>query len=141
MSEYIEHDGSGMPDDIYNNTMVDVIFKNGMRGLSIEASFVVWENTYSYRKSNDNMGESSPEHYNNYYTRALSTQDKKNGFIKIKLDPYRICDVLNIGGGAREQIVKKGLRWTTKGDDERKVINEIKQACDRRLEMLDEDGK
>lgn len=83
----------------------------------------------------------TPDHYRDHYTRRLTEQELKNGSVTIKLDPYRICDALNIGGGAREQIVKKGLRWTAKGDDERKVIKEIMQACERRLEMLDEDGK
>ena len=81
-----------------------------------------------------------PKHYQNYYTRKLTAAEKRAGEVSIKLDPYRVCDVLNTGGGAREQIVKKGLRWTSKGDSERKVIKEIMQACERRLEMLDEDG-
>jgi len=84
---------------------------------------------------------SKPKHYQNFYTRPLTDEEIKAKTVTIKLDPYRVCDVLNIGGGAREQIVKKGLRWTTKGDDERQVIREIMQACERRLEMLDEDGK
>ena len=84
---------------------------------------------------------SKPKHYQNFYTRPLTKEEIKAKVVTIKLDPYRICDALNIGGGAREQIVKKGLRWTTKGDDERQVIREIMQACERRLEMLDEDGK
>lgn len=81
-----------------------------------------------------------PTHYQNYYERPLTPAEKKAGKVRIKLDPYRVCDALAIGGGAREQIVKKGIRWTSKGDSERKVINEIMQACERRLEMLDEDG-
>lgn len=81
-----------------------------------------------------------PKYYQNYYTRKLTPAEKRSGKVSIKLDPYRVCDVLQIGGGAREQIVKKGLRWTSKGDSERKVIKEIMQACERRLEMLDEDG-
>lgn len=81
-----------------------------------------------------------PTHYQNYYTRSLTEEEIKTRTLKVKLDPYRICDVLNIGGGAREQIVKKAIRWTSKGDSERKVIKEIMQACGRRLEMLDEDG-
>lgn len=81
-----------------------------------------------------------PKHYQNYYMRRLTAEEIKEGAVAIKLDPYRVCDALNIGGGAREQIVKKGLRWTSKGDSERKVIKEIMQACERRLEMLDEDG-
>jgi len=84
---------------------------------------------------------SKSSHYQNHYTRPLTEKEIADKQVTVKLDPYRICDVLEIGGGAREQIVKKGLRWTTKGDSERKVIKEIMQACERRLEMLDEDGK
>jgi hypothetical protein len=80
-----------------------------------------------------------PLHYQNSYTRPLTPEEMKSGILNLKLDPYRIADIFNLGGGAREQIMKKALRWTTKGDDERKVINEIMQACERRLEMLDED--
>lgn len=82
-----------------------------------------------------------PTHYQNYYERPLTQSERATGFIRVKLDPYRVCDALNIRGGAREQIVKKGIRWTSKGDSERKVIKEIMQACERRLEMLNEDGK
>ncbi len=81
-----------------------------------------------------------PPHYQNTYVRKLTVSERGRGEVHVKLDPYRICDVWNIGGGAREQIVKKGLRWTSKGDSERKVIKEIMQACERRLEMLDEDN-
>ncbi len=81
-----------------------------------------------------------PKHYQNYWERPLSKSEIKAGVVKINLDPYRVCDVLKIGGGAREQIIKKGLRWTSKGDSEAKVISEIMQACVRRLEMLREDG-
>ena len=80
-----------------------------------------------------------PKHYQTMYRRNLTKFELATGELCIKLDPYRICDICNIGGGAREQIVKKGLRWDTKGDSERKVITEIMQACQRRLEMLDED--
>lgn len=82
----------------------------------------------------------APGHYQKYYTRKLTPAEKKAGMLSIKLDPYRVCDALGVGGGAREQIIKKGLRWTSKGDSERKVLREIMQACERRLEMLDEDG-
>ena len=82
----------------------------------------------------------------NSYHRYLKTIDPSPDYYQytykgIKLDPYRLADILQIGGGAREQIFKKAIRWTSKGDDERKVINEIISACERRLEMLDEDGK
>lgn len=47
----------------------------------------------------------TPKHYQNFYTRKLTAAEKRAGEVSIKLDPYRVCDVLNIGGGAREQIV------------------------------------
>lgn len=81
----------------------------------------------------------TPKHYRNHYVRPLTPDEIRTGRLRIKLDPYRICDAFDVGGGAREQIVKKALRWTGKGDSERKVIGEIIQACERRLEMLDED--
>lgn len=87
------------------------------------------------------MATTKPKHYQNHYTRPLTREEIKAKKVTIKLDPYRIADALDIGGGAREQILKKSIRWTSKGDDERKVITEIMQACERRLEMLDEDGK
>lgn len=86
------------------------------------------------------MAIQKPAHYQNYYTRQLTDEEIKSRVLRVKLDPYRICDALNIGGGAREQILKKAVRWTTKGDGEEKVIGEIMQACERRLEMLREDN-
>ena len=80
-----------------------------------------------------------PAHYQNFYERALTEAEIQNRKLRLKIDPYRIADMCNVGGGAREQILKKALRWTAKGDDERKVIKEIMQACERRLEMLEED--
>lgn len=81
-----------------------------------------------------------PTHYQKYcYTRALTPDEIINGEISIKMDPYRICDIYGMKGGPREQVTKKGLRWTDKGQSERQVIKEIMQACERKIEMLDED--
>lgn len=57
----------------------------------------------------------------------------------IKLDPYRIANIYNMNGGPREQIMKKCLRFTDKGQTEQQVINEIRSALDRWQQMLDED--
>lgn len=81
-----------------------------------------------------------PSHYKYEYRRKLTLDDMSNQYVTIKLDPYRIADIYGVQGGAREQILKKSLRWTTKGDDEKQVIKEIMQACERRLEMLEEDA-
>ena len=58
----------------------------------------------------------------------------------IKLDPYRVARVYKMQGGPREQIMKKCLRFTDKGQTEREVLNEIKSAMARWEQMLDEDG-
>lgn len=80
------------------------------------------------------------EHYQKKYSRALTNAEVESRTVTILLDPYRICDVYQIGGGAREQIVKKGLRWCDKGQDETQVLKEILSAVNRRLDMIDEDG-
>jgi hypothetical protein len=85
--------------------------------------------------------EEKPAHYQKYsYTRKLTQAEIEAKEISIKMDPYRICDIYEMKGGPREQITKKGLRWTDKDHSERQVIKEIMQACERRIEMMDEDG-
>lgn len=94
----------------------------------------------NYEKHPPNTAPAStPGHYQTHYQRRLTKKERATGILRLKLDPYRVCEVLGVGGGAREQIVKKGLRWTDKGHTERQVIEEIMQACERKLEMLDED--
>ncbi len=61
------------------------------------------------------------------------------GYKGILLDPYRICQVYEIGGGPREQILKKCLRGTRKGEDEMKVVDDIIIAALRWKQMLLED--
>ena len=58
----------------------------------------------------------------------------------IKLDPYRIAKIYGMQGGPREQIAKKCLRFTDKGQGEQQVVNEIRTALDRWQEMLEEDA-
>ena len=83
---------------------------------------------------------SSPTYYKTHWVRQLTQEECDKGEVVLQLDPYRLSQELSIGGGAREQIMKKALRWTTKGDDEVKVINEIISAAQRRLEMIKEDS-
>ncbi|MDH5183998.1 MAG: hypothetical protein OEX12_08930, partial [Gammaproteobacteria bacterium] len=75
---------------------------------------------------------------------SVTTEDPTpNYYNKIwngKIDPYRICRLFDVGGGPREQIVKKGLRGTSKGQTEADLIKELKKAMDRWVEMAIEDG-
>lgn len=79
------------------------------------------------------------KHYQKHYHVILTENDKANGHVEILLDPYRIADIYQVGGGAREQILKKALRYTDKGHSEEEVLREIISAAERRLEMLRED--
>lgn len=58
----------------------------------------------------------------------------------ILLDPYRIAAVYGMRGGPREQIMKKCLRFTDKGQTEQQVVDEIRSALERWQEMLEEDA-
>jgi len=81
-------------------------------------------------------------HYQKYVYRVnLSDQDIKNGFVDVKLDPYRVASVCGVGGGALEHCLKKAMRGTDKGHDLRYVYNEIIKAAMRGIEMIDEDLK
>ena len=58
----------------------------------------------------------------------------------VLLDPYRIALIWDMRGGPREQIMKKCLRFTEKGQTEQEVVNEIRSALNRWQAMLDEDA-
>jgi hypothetical protein len=58
----------------------------------------------------------------------------------IKLDPARICHIYKITNLIQGSIIKKTLCAGNRGHkDIRKDINDIITACNRWLEMLDED--
>lgn len=78
-------------------------------------------------------------HYRFSYKALLTKEDIKKGYVMVKLDPFRICDVYKIKGLGQGTIVKKGLRLGTSIKDQRQDLLDIKNACDRMLEMLDED--
>lgn len=81
-------------------------------------------------------------HYDKYMYRVrLTTEDCTRGFKDIKLDPYRVGKVCNVGGGALEQCLKKSMRGTDKGHDMLTVLKEIKRACERGIEMIEEDSQ
>lgn len=79
-------------------------------------------------------------HYRYSYTVKLTPEQIEEGKVTIKLDPYRVCQIYETGGGPREHIAKKALRGTTKGHTERELIAELRSCLDRWEEMLDEDG-
>lgn len=80
-------------------------------------------------------------HYRRKLSIKLTQEDIDRGYVDVNLDPYRICDLYDTGGGPREQIVKKGLRGESKGQTERDVIKEMRSALDRWDEMLNENER
>ena len=86
------------------------------------------------------MPTPTPKHYNRIYTRRLSPAEVMEKEVSIIMDPYRVAKTYGITGGAREQILKKVLRWTNKGHTEKQVLEEIIKAAQRNIQMIDEDA-
>ena len=78
-------------------------------------------------------------HYRYTYSRHLTEIELDKKIVTVKFDPYRICDIYNIGGGPREHMVKKLLRMENKGHSVKEVLREIRCSLDRWEEMLKED--
>jgi hypothetical protein len=117
-------------DDAWNEKRMDAIGINGGEALHygmtpVEA--VEWS------------GQDTGAHYRYSYRAKVTQADADRGHVDVKLDPYRICEIYQVGGGPREHIVKKGLRGLRKGDTERGLIKQLRDALDRWEEMLDED--
>lgn len=78
------------------------------------------------------------KHYSATIRIPLTDQQRIDGIIDFKLDPYRILKTYQINNPAIEHVVKKGLRWTSKGHEPRKVINEMIATLQRELEIMNE---
>ena len=80
------------------------------------------------------------KHYRYSYSKVLSEREKKAGVCVFKVDPYRVCDIYNVGGGPREHIIKKALRGVGKGHSEEELIHELQSCLDRWREMVKEEN-
>ncbi|WP_299231687.1 hypothetical protein [uncultured Halomonas sp.] len=78
-------------------------------------------------------------HYRWEIRRRITDTDIARGWVRVKLDPYRICRVAGVGGGPHEHATKKLLRGEAKGHEARELIREARACLDRWQEMLDED--
>lgn len=74
------------------------------------------------------------KHYRYSFRLNLSEEDIANGFVMVKVDPYRVSTVYNLGGW-QEHLVKKTLRGTGKGHTELELIEELQCTIDRAREM------
>ncbi len=119
-------------DEAWNEVRMDAIGQNGGEALHYSVTpvdEVEW------------AGKDTGAHYRYEYRAKVTQEDADRGYVSVKLDPYRICSIYETGGGPREHIVKKGLRGLRKGDTERGLIKQLRDALDRWEEMLGEDGQ
>ena len=63
----------------------------------------------------------------------------RNEYKGIKFDVYRVIQIFGVTDPVAQHIVKKLLRGTKKGHTEEFVWQEVKQAVDRKFEMMEED--
>lgn len=119
-------------DEAWNEARMDAIGLNGGEALHYDVT-PVGEVEWSAKDTG--------AHYRYEYRANVTQGDADRGYVSVKLDPYRICSIYETGGGPREHIVKKALRGTRKGDTERGLIKQLRDALDRWEEMLEEDGQ
>jgi len=79
------------------------------------------------------------QHYSHHLIVPVTDADAKAGFVRYRIDPYRIAATYNVGGGPREHILKKCLRGTDKGQPPIQVVHEIRAALDRWEQLIHED--
>ena len=80
------------------------------------------------------MPKAEQAHIPDYYNKT---------FKGIKLDSYRICQIVGINGGPREHAFKKLMRGTNKGDIETdlELIESLEGILARWKEMIKEDAE
>tara|TARA_R110002167_G_scaffold114163_1_gene287746 strand:+ start:187 stop:534 length:348 start_codon:yes stop_codon:yes gene_type:complete len=62
----------------------------------------------------------------------------RHEFRGVKIDPYRILTEYDVTCPVAQHIIKKLLRGESKGHSNEEVWNEVKQAVDRKFEMMEE---
>jgi hypothetical protein len=88
------------------------------------------------------MQNDTGKHYRFEHTVKLSSKNIEEGKVTIKLDPYRITQIYDMGDFALQTILKKTLCAGNRGyKDLRKDLEDIITAAQRKLEMLEEDGE
>lgn len=88
----------------------------------------------------EDAGHVPEEHYRQTIRVPVTAADARRGYAIYNLDPYRVAQAHDMRGGPREQIMKKCLRFTAKGQTEDEVIADIRSALDRWEQMRKEDG-
>ncbi|MDB4312246.1 hypothetical protein N9937_02325 [bacterium] len=95
----------------------------------------VWKGSLT---ANDSYKEDKGSHYRYSFKAKIDKEDLLNGYVEVNLDPYRVCEVYGVGGGAREHIVKKALRGVDKGHTTKELLDELQCCLDRWKQMEEE---
>lgn len=81
-------------------------------------------------------------HYRHEITFNLTDLDCSMGWVTIQLDPARIAELYKITNHMQFFVIKKGLKAGARGHkDIKRDIADIRNACDRWEQMLDEDSE
>jgi len=79
-------------------------------------------------------------HYRYVYRVKLTEQNIKDGFVDVKLDPFRISLIYEMSCFAMQTILKKCLKAGERGHkDLKQDLLDIINAANRKLEMIEED--
>lgn len=111
-------------------------------GMKLIEEVIKVSGTYQFKEAKTEESETSEDkgqHYRYSYRATLTPEDIEKGFKDINLDPYRICEIYQVGGGYMEHIAKKALRCEEKGHSREDVLKEIICCAERGLQMLQED--
>lgn len=87
------------------------------------------------------MKEDTGAHYRFEHKVNLTQKDIENGFVVVKLDPFRIARIYKMTSFALMTILKKCLCAGNRGHkDYREDLKDIINAADREIEIIKEDG-
>lgn len=82
------------------------------------------------------------KHYRFTFKVNLTEQDIKNGFVTVKLDPYRVFEIYKITHPAQQHVAKKVLCAGNRGhNDTIQDIEDSINGLERWKEMLSEDER
>lgn len=125
--------GRSEVEEIWKEDRIDAIGQNGATGDHYPGAA---KNRW-LEKIKD--AEDPGKHYRLEIRRRITDEDISRGWVRVKVDPYRICRLSGIQGGPHEHATKKLLRGKAKGHSERELIREVRACLDRWEEMLNED--
>lgn len=80
-------------------------------------------------------------HYRKEYKKTITKEDIARGYVVLKLDPARICQIYSVLSMCLQFVVKKSLVAGNRGHKSKKQdLLDIINAAERELEMMDEDN-